>query len=138
MAQQVDASPRLRPDGAVRSRPDRDGGEHEDLVDRTHAAVVAAIAAGARSGMLVGEPRAAAEATLRQRDQTDAERAALRASVDAYVRELRDGGAAPEHMLVRVKDAVRHAMPSELSPSDAREVMDRVVRWSVEAYYHAA
>jgi hypothetical protein len=41
-------------------------------------------------------------------------------------------------MLVLVKSAVHDATPASLDVDDARRLMDDVVRWSVEAYYHAA
>lgn len=37
-----------------------------------------------------------------------------------------------------VKSAVQEATPRELEIQDARELMEDVVRWSVEAYYQAA
>jgi hypothetical protein len=63
-------------------------------------------------------------------------RAQLRASVSAYVRHLRDGGVPSERMVIDVKAAVREATPPELDAYEARDLMEDVVRWSVEAYYH--
>jgi hypothetical protein len=39
---------------------------------------------------------------------------------------------------VLVKSAVREAAPPDLDPYEARELVEDVVRWSIEAYYHAA
>jgi hypothetical protein len=54
------------------------------------------------------------------------------------VRHLKAEGLPAERMLVLVKTAVREATPPELDVYEARELMEDVVRWSVDAYYHAA
>jgi hypothetical protein len=64
--------------------------------------------------------------------------AELRASITAYVRHLHADGLPAERVLVRVKTAVREATPPELDPSEARDLMEHAVRWSIAAYYDAA
>ena len=64
-------------------------------------------------------------------------RLTLRASVTAYVRRLHDEQVPPERMLVLVKDAVRAATPASADVLEGRELMESVVRWSIEAYYAA-
>jgi hypothetical protein len=85
----------------------------------------------ARSEALVGASAILVQASL-------AIRAELRASVTAYARHLRTDGVPPERMLVLVKSAVREATPAELDAVEARDLMEDVVRWSIDAYYHAA
>jgi len=85
----------------------------------------------ARSEALLGSSAILVQASL-------AIRAELRASVTAYVRHLRTDGVPPERMLVLVKSAVREVTPPELDAVEARELMEDVVRWSVDAYYQAA
>lgn len=58
-------------------------------------------------------------------------RALVRASAIAYARRLRDEGATPERMLVLVKAAAHHGIPG----SNAQELTNDVVRWSIEAYF---
>jgi hypothetical protein len=83
------------------------------------------------SGFVVEEAQRATDASRRIR-------AELRESVVAYVRDLRAQGVPSERMLVLVKVAVREATPPELDAYEARALMEDVVRWSVDAYYHAA
>jgi hypothetical protein len=85
----------------------------------------------ARSEELVGVSAQRVQASL-------ALRALLRASVTAYARRLHADGVPPQRMLVLVKTAVREATPAQLDPYEARDLMEDVVRWSVEAYYDAA
>ena len=62
-------------------------------------------------------------------------RASLRTSVTAYVRRLRDDGAPPERTVVSVKTAVRDVIPPELSPPEARALLEEVVTWTIATYY---
>ena len=62
----------------------------------------------------------------------------LRATVVAYVRQLKADGLPPERVLVLVKAAVLEATPPEFERGEARALMEEAVRWSVEAYYEAA
>lgn len=65
-------------------------------------------------------------------------RTQLRESVAAYVRHLRADGLPSERVVVLVKSAVWESTPSGLEVVEARTLMQDVVRWTVEAYYHAA
>jgi hypothetical protein len=85
----------------------------------------------ARSEALVGVSAELVRASL-------ALRAELRASITAYVRHLRADGVPAERMVVLVKTTVRDAVPPELDAFEARELMEDVVRWSIDAYYQAA
>ena len=85
----------------------------------------------ARAEALVGASAELVQASL-------ALHAELRASITACVRRLHADGLPAERVLVRVKAAVREAMPSELEPSEARDLMEDAVRWTIEAYYRAA
>ena len=65
---------------------------------------------------------------------------ALRHAVCTCVRALKGRGLTPEAVLIIVKAAVRHAMPSTLTsqPIEARErLTSQAVRWCVEAYFRA-
>ena len=64
-----------------------------------------------------------------------AARAQIRASVTAFVRQLRMRGTPPEGMLVQVKGAAREALPAPMVGPEARAVIEDVVRWSIAAYY---
>jgi hypothetical protein len=99
----------------------RAAGEH---IERSRTVLV-------RAGALVGASASAVQASV-------ALRAELRASVTAYARHLRADGLPCERVVVLVKTAVREATPPELDALDARALMEDVVRWSIEAYYHAA
>ena len=119
-------------DGALGSR-----GHLRVTLERVHAAIAASSAGGLRSRSLLAsaEPLAAESGRLVRASQSLREQ--LRASVGAYARRLRTDGVPSERMLVLVKSAVRDATPRELDAIEARELMDEVVRWSIEAYYAA-
>ena len=57
----------------------------------------------------------------------------LRESVSRYARCLRAEGAAPEQMLVLVKEALHQALPSFAPASSA--ILDMSVGCAIEAYY---
>ena len=59
-------------------------------------------------------------------------RAMLRASVTTYVRQLREQGMTPERMLVLVKAAAAGTVARGV---DARELVNDLVRWSIEAFF---
>ncbi len=105
---------------------------------RARAAAETARERAAPSREVLARADAVAGASERALDASLALRAQLRASVTAYVRHLKADGAAPERMLVLVKAAVSESTPPELDPAETRALMEDVVRWSVEAYYHAA
>jgi hypothetical protein len=92
----------------------------------------------ARSRSLLARAAALLDQGERVVQQSVALRAQLRASVTAYVHSLRAEQLPPQQVLVQVKSAVREATPPELDVVDARELMEDVVRWSIEAYYGAA
>jgi hypothetical protein len=85
----------------------------------------------ARAATLVGASERIVQESVDLREQ-------LRASVSAYARRLRAEGQPSERMLILVKTAVREAVPPELDSVELRELLEDVVRWSVEAYYDAA
>jgi hypothetical protein len=62
-------------------------------------------------------------------------RAQLRASVSVYVRRLRDDGLPPEQTLVQLKETVWAAGMLDRASSDGRDLMEKIVRWAVAAYY---
>ncbi|HUQ84232.1 MAG TPA: hypothetical protein VM076_23980 [Gemmatimonadaceae bacterium] len=62
-------------------------------------------------------------------------RAELRASVTAYARRLRNDGLPPERVLVEVKTAVHETVSPTLGSSEVADLVDNVVRWTVDAYY---
>lgn len=82
------------------------------------------------SARLSHEPVAAA------RDRAAGElwtlRALVRRSAAAYVRQLRSEGVTPERMLVLVKAVTATPRPTGFG---GQELMDDVVRWSIEAYF---
>jgi hypothetical protein len=92
----------------------------------------------AQSSTLLARAEALVDASATTVQASQALRAELRAAVTAYVRYLRVDGVPPERMLVLVKSAIREAAPPELDAHEARDLVEDVVRWSVEAYYHAA
>lgn len=69
------------------------------------------------------------------RGQADAAARQLRRSVEAYVLCLRQEKLPPENVVILVKSAVREALPYHVSAKETRELIDEVVRWSVEAYF---
>ena len=107
-------------------------------LDRARTAMHEARERTTRSHTLLARAEALAGASPRAVQESVALRAELRASVTAYVRQLKADGMPSERMLVQVKSAVHDATPPELDPYEARELMEDVVRWSIEAYYHAA
>lgn len=60
----------------------------------------------------------------------------LRESVARYARCLRDEGAAPEQMLVLLKEALHQALPSSATASSV--ILDMSVGCAIEAYYDTA
>lgn len=140
MEHQGERTPHEPPPTAV-GRPAADGLGTRAHVQHTLERARAAVAASgeraqsseqliARAELLVGESEAL-------RRHSSAFRAQLRASVSAYVRHLRDAGTPSERMVVLVKGAVRDFAPRDLEATEARALMDDVVRWSIEAYFHA-
>jgi hypothetical protein len=107
-----------------------------ETLDHARAVIRASQERTAASHSALARAEALAGASERVVNEALALRAQLRASVTAYVLHLRAGGAPPERMLVEVKSAVREATPPELDTFEARDLMEDVVRWSVEAYYH--
>jgi hypothetical protein len=61
--------------------------------------------------------------------------AALLAAASRFAVLLKQAGAPPERMLVELKAAVPPALAS--AGDGARELAERVIRWSIEAYYDA-
>ena len=83
-----------------------------------------------------GERERATETPPRPAPEASASSAAALGRATTLARRLRQEGAPPEVMLVRVKDAVRQATPPDMPIHEARSLMEEVVRLSVEAYYH--
>jgi hypothetical protein len=98
-------------------------------------------AAAWRGARELAEPRAQLTteltALLAQRAplhaNAESQRAALRTAASRFALALRRAGAPPERMLVEVKAAAPEALWA--SGDGARDVMESVVRWSIEAYY---
>ncbi|GLC25123.1 hypothetical protein rosag_16360 [Roseisolibacter agri] len=107
-------------------------------IERARAAIHSARDRTTSSRAALAHSDALVGASEQMLQQSLALRAQLRASVTAYARHLRADGEPPQRMLVLVKSAMREATPPELDPYDARALMEDVVRWSIEAYYHAA
>ena len=107
-------------------------------IARAREAIRASHERTAQSRLAVARAEALVGASDRVLQASTALRAQLRASVTAYVHRLKREGLPPERMLVDVKSAVIEATPSDLEPFERRELMDEVVRWSIEAYYEAA
>lgn len=107
-------------------------------LDRARAAIRASQERTEASRTLLAGSEALAGAPARMLQDSGALRAQLRASVTAYVRRLKAEGLPPERTIVLVKSAVRDGTPPELDAWEARELMEDVVRWSVEAYYDDA
>ena len=108
-----------------------------DMVERVRAAIASACARQAQSRSLLAQAEAAVSGARRQRQDSAALRAELRASVEVYVRSLRSGGLPAERVVVLVKGVVRDATPDGVDVGDARDLLDDVVRWSIEVYYAA-
>jgi hypothetical protein len=92
----------------------------------------------AHSSTLLARAETLVDASAATMQASQALRAELRAGVTAYVRLLRADGVPPERMLVLVKSTIREATPLGLDAHEVRDLVEDVVRWSVEAYYHAA
>ena len=107
-------------------------------LERARSAIRESRERASTSRSLLARAEALADASGRVLQESLAIRAQLRASVTAYVRHLKDDGIPSERVVVLVKTAVRDAAPPELDAWDARDLMEDVVRWSIEAYYHAA
>ena len=107
-------------------------------LERARATIRAAHALRGRSYSLLARSETLVGVSERMVQESDALRAQLRASVAAYARRLKAEGQPSERMLVLVKTAVREAVPPEFDAVEVRELLEDVVRWSVEAYYDAA
>jgi hypothetical protein len=83
----------------------------------------------------ITRPEALADVAIGTRRETATLRRELCSGIVAYTRQLQSAGMRPEEMLVRVKAVVRDAMPLELEASAARDLMEDVVRASIDAYY---
>lgn len=66
-----------------------------------------------------------------------AAQAPARAAVSAFVLQLRHEQVPPQRVLVLLKDLVRQSSPPELTAADQRELIEDVVRWTIDAYYTA-
>jgi hypothetical protein len=107
-------------------------------ISRARAALADARALAARSSANLARSLALAGDSQTKVQASLALRAQLRASVTAYVTGLKADGMPSERVLVLVKAAIREATPPDFDPYDARDLMEEAVRWTVEAYYHAA
>jgi hypothetical protein len=105
---------------------------------RARAAILSAQAHMGRSQSLLARAQLLVGASARNVQESADLRELLHASVAAYARRLKAEGQPPERMLVLVKSAVREAVPPELDAVEVRELVEDVVRWSVEAYFEAA
>ena len=106
-------------------------------LDRVSHRLVDASARQARVEALQSRTEAALSTPPRALRESEALRAALRTSVTAYVRRLHDEQVPPQRMIVLVKEAVREATPAHIDVLERRDLMESVVRWSIEAYYAA-
>ena len=59
----------------------------------------------------------------------------LHIAVEQYIGLLRDAGKAPERALVQLKGVLRDTPTEDLDRADRAHLMERVVRWGIEAYY---
>ena len=126
LATRADGTGALGTDAHIRLTLDRVS--HRLIDASTRRARVEALQSGTEA-VLSTPPRASRE--------SEALRAALRTSVTAYVRRLHDEQVPPQRMLVLVKEAVREAAPAHIDVLERRDLMESVVRWSIEAYYAA-
>ena len=106
-------------------------------LDRVSHLMADAMARQTRAEALQSRTEAALSTSQRAVRDSEALRAALRTSVTAYARRLHDEQVPPQRMLVLVKEAVREATPAAADVLERRELMESVVRWSIEAYYAA-
>jgi len=120
------------------NRPDADGSASNDdaLAERAAKACARArqlisdcVRLQAESQEYLSHHRVAATAIAERR-------AALESSVGDYTRGLRDGGAAPERIVVLLKTLVDSACP-EAQLTDLRVLRDDVVTWGIDAYFAA-
>ena len=110
-----------------------------EALERVRAAIAAACARQAQSRSLLVQAAELVGAARRARQESETlrseQRARLRTTVATCVGALRAEGMPAERVVVMVKGVVREATPPELDAHDARDLMDEVVRWSIEAYY---
>ncbi len=115
------------------------GGEALASVRATAERVLRAMAEARREQTealeFITRPEALADVAIGTRRETATLRRELCSGIVAYTRQLQSAGMRPEEMLVRVKAVVRDAMPLELEASAARDLMEDVVRASIDAYY---
>jgi hypothetical protein len=108
---------------AARSTPRRAEGDASDLVSALARTFARAVQREMEPSLL-GEPADLAE---------------LRGAVQAYVARLKAVGAPPESVVVAVKAATASgallAWQSHDTRREAAALTERVVRWSVQAYY---
>lgn len=141
-------SPPDEPDAGAASAPRADGagtlgtGAHvRRTLDRVSHLLADAHSQRTRADALPSRTDAVLSTSQRAVRESEALRTALRLalrdSVTAYVRRLHDEQVPPERMLVLVKEAVREATPAGTDVLEGRELMESVVRWSIEAYYAA-
>jgi hypothetical protein len=110
-------------------------GHVRETLGRAREAIRASRERTAQSRSVLARAESLIDASEPAVRESHALRAQLQTSVTAYVRRLRADGLPSERMLVQVKSVVRDATPPELDVDEARELMEDVVRWSVEAYY---
>jgi tryptophanyl-tRNA synthetase len=120
-------------DGALGTR-----GHVRQTLERARQTLRTARERTATARALVARAESLVDGSSRAVRDSVALRAQLRASITAYVCHLRADGVSPEQMLILVKSTVREAPLSELTHWESRALMEDVVRWSVESYYHAA
>lgn len=113
-------------DAALEATPDRPVALSLDEAGPLDAIALAHLAAWGRAAATLDPPLG------------DADRARLHTAVVAFARRCRVAGVPAERMLVAVKATVRGAMPARLDAFAARDLLDTMVRWSIEAYYDVA
>ena len=123
---------------AERARSLRSSAQLRAALERARQTIRESHDRAPHSRSVLARPQALVGASERLRQQALALRAQLQASVTAYARDLRADGVPCEGMLVLVKSTVREATGPELHPAEASELMEDLVRWSIEAYYEAA
>ena len=118
---------------AGEARGSMDPEEHAELRARSSVARANAQAVAARCLELRVKFEASVAEQARWRESLTRMLPELRESVSRYVRCLKAEGAAPEQMLVLVKEALHQALMSSAVASSA--ILDMSVGCAIEAYY---
>lgn len=123
-----------RPSGEPASGPTATPARDAGLA-RLRVAITTSCAYRTERRSLLARATEAIDGAAWPRADSDEQRAELEAAVAAHVRALRAVGLPVEQVVVHLKHVVRDATSGLLDVLEARDLLDDVVRRSIEIYY---